>query len=83
MFSLTGSLFASPLHMATSWHFDQPRNVDIGRKAAQYLSVIRDLSVNPYWIGLSDTGADCSFALEWIETHIGRINRELRQILRE
>jgi len=80
---LTGSLSTRPLYMATNWQADQPEDVDVGRKAAQYLSVIRDLAVNPYWIGLSDTGADCSFALEWIETHIGSINRELGQILLE
>jgi hypothetical protein len=81
--ALTGSLSTKPLYMATSWQSDRPENVGAGRKAAQYLNVIRDLAVNPYWIGLSDTGADCSFALEWIEIHIGAVNRELGHILQE
>lgn len=83
MSSMTGRLSDNPLYLAAHWQFTPPKGPERARKAAQYLRVIRDLAINPQWVGLSDQGADCSSALDWIAAHIGTINRELNGILQE
>ena len=83
MSAIQGSLFADSLYLASSWQDRQGNTEDCGLKAARYLHIIRDLSVNPYWIGLCDQGSDCSLALEWLGAHIGTINYQLAVILQE
>lgn len=83
MSSIQGSLLADSLYLATSWQDQDGKIEDSGLKAARYLQIIRDLAINPHWIGLSDQGADCSLALEWLGAHIGTINYQLAVILQE
>jgi len=80
---LTGSLLINPMYIATHWQASASDPAAHPQTAAQYLRVVRDLSINPYWIGLSEQGADCSVALDWLARHIGPINRELDAILQE
>ena len=71
------------MYIATHWQASASDPAAHPQTAAQYLRVVRDLSINPYWIGLSEQGADCSVALDWLARHIGPINRELDAILQE
>jgi hypothetical protein len=80
---LTGPLSMNPIYIAINWHDTPSENAETPRKSAQYLGVVRDLSINPYWVGLSEQGSDCSVALNWLASHIGSINRELDAILQD
>jgi hypothetical protein len=83
MASLTGSLSAYPDYLANAWQQPAPAEADAGVRAARYLRVLRDLAINPYWIGLSESGADCSQAMESLGLHIDGVNQQLDDILQE
>ena len=80
---VTGYLSRNALYLAQNWQGSGVAGADSGRKGVEYLRVIRDLAMNPAWIGISEQAADCSAALDWIGTHIGPVNRELHGILQE
>ena len=81
--SLKGSLVNTPLYLASTWRLIPSEARDPGRRAVQYLGVIRDLAINPAWIGLSDAGADCSTGLEWLGTHLDSLNCRLNDVLQD
>ncbi len=83
MSSIRASLSADSLYLASSWQGMEGNPEDFGLKAARYLHIIRDLAVNPHWIGFSDRGADCSLACEWLGAHIGAVNSQLAVILQD
>lgn len=83
MSSVKGPLSADSPYLASCWQGIERNGEEPGFRAARYLQIIRDLAVNPYWIGLSDQGVDCSQALKWIGHHVGEINHQLEAILQE
>jgi len=83
MASFTGSLWGHPLYLASTWRQRPPPGHDSGLRASRYLQAIRDLAINPHWIGLAEHGADCSPSLAWLGAHIDGINHQLHTILGE
>lgn len=83
MTSVTGPLTTQPLYLASYWRQDGVAEADNGLRAARYLQILRDLAINPYWIGLSEPGADCSAALEGLGAHISDLNCQVNTLLQD
>lgn len=66
---------------AVYWQQAPTNNPDPELRAAQYLSVLRDLAVEPGWISLAHIADPPGDALIWIGQHIHRVNQRLHHIL--
>ncbi|MEA5447821.1 hypothetical protein VB780_04520 [Leptolyngbya sp. CCNP1308] len=68
---------------AIYWQRAPTDNTDSMLRATGYLSVLRDLSIEPGWISLAHVADPPGEALIWIGQHIHRVNQRLQAILND
>ncbi|MGB3311040.1 MAG: hypothetical protein WBG32_11855 [Nodosilinea sp.] len=66
---------------ATYWQQAPAPGDDPVLRATQYLSLLRDLAVQPSWISLDHIADPPGAALSWIGVHVHEVNRQLNTIL--
>lgn len=66
---------------ATYWQQAPASGTDPELRATRYLSVLRDLSVEPSWISLAHVADPPGEALIWLGQHLHRVNQRLQAIL--
>lgn len=66
---------------AIYWQRAPASETDPMLRATNYLSVLRDLSVDPSWISLAHIADPPGEALRWMGQHIHRANQRLHSIL--
>ncbi|PSR12359.1 hypothetical protein C8255_26720, partial [filamentous cyanobacterium CCP3] len=73
----------SALPPATYWQQAPTPGDDPVLRATQYLSLLRDLAVQPGWISLDHIADPPGAALIWIGDHIHAVNQQLNAILND
>jgi len=63
------------------WQQRPATGADPGLRASQYMTQLRDLAVQPRWIGLDHIADPPGVALTWIGHHIHQVNQQLNTIL--
>ncbi|MGB3136647.1 MAG: hypothetical protein WBG38_16925 [Nodosilinea sp.] len=69
------------LHKADYWQQAPAAKDDPVLRATQYLTLLRDLAVQPGWISLDHIADPPGAALSWIGHHVHRVNQALNAIL--
>jgi hypothetical protein len=72
-----------PSHRAEFWRQPPSGDADFALRATRYLGVLRDISLQPGWIGLNGSPTELTLAFNWIGQHIHQLNQRLHSLLQE
>jgi hypothetical protein len=75
--------FLPDTHLAKRWQQPAAADSDFSLHTVRYLEVVRDIALNPGWIGLDDTITQPMQAFNWMGQQIHRLNQSLHHILEE
>jgi hypothetical protein len=75
--------FLPDTHLAQRWQQPAATDSDFDLNTVRYLEVVRDIALNPGWIGLDATITQPMQAFTWMGQHIYRLNQTLHHILED